>query len=464
MKFLNRKNSDSSDGHSLEVTPVTPVASLANVEALSDQLITAAGNNDVAEIKRLRVLGADINYAANVTFGAGALIISADGFSQPVGGATPLMVALHNGAFEAALYLAHEGADGTYERTENIGRVKTKALDFLLSDHAREQAKETSDFVRSFSIRDKQAEARAQQNYQTDLFTPEQRIQIFDALVANAKDPLSLASEQTADNAIKWGRSEIIPKLKGIGVEITNQHFVDAAHPTHRPHLAIPMMAALLPYVRDVNVVGGGNENAGHQAAAHADLGAFKWLEERELDRLAVADFNVPTYAHLVARPRIGDDDIEKRVAFAQYLVDQGYPLNIRSARYGTGAPADVAFSEGNIPVGLVYLNAPGAEANSKYLVAAINSRHYNSVTTPELLDLVDTFRERNWLDQRALRAAFDEIIQLVRLNEKNVSALGPVVKALVGEGLQLEQHEKPLAEAVIKGDAKVHQAAQLGS
>lgn len=225
------------------------------VAELSIKFIIAAGNNDVAEMKRLRSRGADIDFKANITLGSGTVCVGPQGFSQPEEATNALMVALHNGAFDAAMYLAQTGADATAGRKGNFRNCEEKALDFLLTDHVPESAQGTPRSMADFKsfiddVFNEESSARRHRNYQTDLYTPAQRVQLFDALVANMRakglDPLALVSELTVDNALTWGRSEMVPKLAEIGVEIKDEHFVRAADPYHRPHLAIPTMQAVL--------------------------------------------------------------------------------------------------------------------------------------------------------------------------------------------------------------------------
>ncbi len=453
--------------------PSTDIVSAANtaisdpqrVADLSIEFIIAAGNNDVAEMERLRKKGANIDFMANIILGSGTLNVGPQGFSQPEEATNALMVALHNGAFDAVMYLAQTGADATAGRKEDFRNCEKKALDFLLTDHVPESAQDTPRSMADFKsfIDDainEESLAQRHRNYQTDIYTPAQRVQLFDALVANMRakglDPLGLVSELTVDNALTWGRSEMVPKLAEIGVEIKDKHFVRAADPYHRPHLAIPTMEAVLPYVKDVNVTGRSKQNAGHEVAGKFDLPAFKWLEQRGLDKNALAELNVPTYAHMVAGclgHNNNAEEAEKRKALAQYLADQKYPISTINQSSGHETPTERAFREGNIDVGLIYIEA-GAEVKPGYLVEAISARHFNKGSTPQILNLIDKLEERGLLNQESLQAAFDEIAEKVGWNDKNRPLMLPVLKTMLAQGLALEPEKQQIADKILTGQA----------
>ncbi|MFA6280053.1 MAG: hypothetical protein WC612_04610 [Bdellovibrionales bacterium] len=443
----------------------TPPSDPQKVADLSIEFIFAAGNNDVSEMKRLRSKGADIDFKANITLGSGTICFGPQGVSQPEETTNALMVALHNGSFDAALYLAQTGAEATAGRKEVFGNREQKALDFLLTARVPESAQETPSSmadIKAFidDAYNKESSERRHKNYQTDLYTPTQRIQLFDALVANMQEkglnPLDLVSEWTMDNTLTWGRSEMVPKLAEIGVEIKDAHFVSAADPYHRPHLAIAMMEAVLPYVKDVNVTDRSKQNAGHEVAGKFDLPAFKWLEQRGLAKDAIAKLNVPTYAHMVAGCFGNNNNAEeagKRKAFAQYLADQKYPINVRDQEYSQRTPIETAFSEGNIDVGLIYVEA-GAEVKSGYLAEAIKARHFNKVSTPQILNLIDKLEERGVLDQESLQMAFDELAEKVEMNDKNRPLMLPVLKTMLAKGLTLEPEKQQIANKILTGQA----------
>lgn len=444
--------------------------------SLSEEFLMAAGANDVAKMEELRRRGADINFIGHVGFGTLTLIQTGSIVTQPSDDATPLIVALHNGAFDAALYLAREKADATYERVEIGGFGPEKALDFLLADHVPEDVMDTAALVKSVK-NGFGAEALAQhrRNYQTDLYTSEQRRQIFDALVANTQNPLSLVSSNTLKNAIQWGRWEMIPKLAEIGVEIKDEHFVEAAAPIHRPHMAIQTMAAVLPFVRDVNVTDSSNSNAGHRAAQRANLAAFQWLGQRGLNKRAIANNSIPTYAHCVAANFMGISNEEERVAFAQYLVDHQYPIDLDTAgaqprvRVQDGfelvarkqTPADVAFKERQIGVGLVFMRN-GAIAKPEYLTAVIGARHYSQASTHDILEVIDILEEGNLLSHKTMREAFNNIVTLISQKEENVSAFAPVVGILMHKGLELGADEQNIADMIVAENKSVHSFLKL--
>ncbi len=417
------------------------VVSPEKIEILSNQLIIAAGNNDVAEIKRLQMCGADIDHKANITLGSGRVIIGENGLSQPESHTSALVVSLHNGAFDAALYLAQDGANATGERknTNLLECEEEKPLDFLLNDHQREQAQETPQSITHLLQHAFDTKGERDQNYQTDLYTPEQRIQIFDALVANTKNPLDLVSKSTLDNALMWARSEMIPKLAEIGVKIEDRHFVKAADPIHRRDQAIPLMKAVLPYVENVNVRDASNQNAGHITAGNLDLTAFKWLEGQGLDKGAVANTNVPTYAHLVAgNLNIQNRTEETRATFAQHLAKNDYNIEHRgNPRLGCISPTDKAFDEGHINAGLVFLDA-GVQKKSRYLADAISSRHFNKVTTESLVKFVDELSYRHSLTSETATKAYSAMLEKISWNDKNIPLYVPVAQALTQKGFQL--------------------------
>lgn len=421
------------------------------------RLIIAAGNNDVEEIKRMQKAGADINHTETITLGSGTLRIGSDGnTSQPESETSALMVALHNGAFDAALYLAREGADGTRGRKDPICGAEQKPLDFLLTDHVREKAKEIPSVEAFFAdVRDEAAVEQRQKNYQTDLFTPEQRLRICEALVSNAENPADLASEATLDNAIMWARAEMIHKLALIGLKIEDEHFVQAANPIHRPDQAIKIMATILPYVGGVNATNSSQKNAGHVAAGVGNLEAFKWLEERGLDPNAESTgLRTKTYAHAAVFDRPKSED--RQVAFAQHLADQGYELEgEKSHEHHAGTPTDMAFDEGNTAAGLVYLKA-GTTLKPKHLVQALKAQHYKVSQTAieNLLTLVDMFSEREMLSQETATAAYTEMLEKISWSEKNAPIYAPIAIALTGKGFGLGK--------ISLQDEKMKEAARL--
>jgi hypothetical protein len=420
---------------------------------LSEQFIMAAGANDVSKMKELRRRGADINFVTNIKFGASTLIYQGGTHSQPSDDATALMVALYNGAFDAALYLAQEKADATFLRM-SIGMHRAEnALDLLLTDHGRENVQDTATLVNSvYNGSDAESPEQRRQNHQTDLFTPEQRLQIFDALVQNAKNKLQLATENTLQNAIDWGRWEIIPRLAEIGLEIGDEHFVAAAAPLHRKHMAIETMRAILPFVRNVNVINSSKENAGHRAAVTANLEAFQWLEQQGLNRTSISNTSIPTYAHCVcgAASLNRDDDVE-RVNFAQYLIEHKYPIDVNDGLEGKfkRRPVDVAFKENRIHVGMAYL-AAGASVKPEYLMSTIRACNYKLASPHDVLDLINVLKKRKRFGQDTMKAAFDEVVQFVSYTDENVSMFAPIVRELKLGGLALDEGDQKVASMII--------------
>ncbi len=332
--------------------------------------------------------------------------------------------AIRSGNFEGALSLANSGVNATQPLGIGYGfdrEHELKALDLLLCDHIN--------YCVSLS------DSENQKNYQTDRFTPAQRIEIFEALVANVNgDPMGLVSDASLSNALVWGRFELIPKLAEIGVTFGGESFVAAADPYHRKHLAIPLVEAVFPYVRDVNVINFYKKNAGHVAAENGDLKLFKWLEKRGLDKFALANINRPTYAHLVAARSDGTE-------FARHLVEEGYSLDVRDVGFNHETPLDVAFLAGNFETALIYIDG-GAKARPEHLVCAVEASHYSFDSEAKLCNLIEAFDRRGLLNQKALKIARDSISKIVRENESYEPGFLPVVEALYRKGLMLSPSE----------------------
>ncbi len=438
---------------------------------LSVKLIMAAGNNDVVEMERLRKNGADIDFKADVTFGTGAICFNARGFYEPKSPANALIAALHNGAFDAAMYLVKAGADLTFSRKSEIGNRDEKALDFLIMDQVRESVHNAHRSMPDFDsflkdAFDATASAQRHKNYQTDLYTSQQRVQLFDAMVANmqakALDPIGIVSKCTLLETVHWGRAEMIPKLAGIGVKIEDWHFVKAAHPIHREDKAIATMAAVLPYVKDVNVVDQSGFNAGHTAARQFDLPAFQWLEQRGLNKTAVAGRegewggnNMPTYAHAVAfTTGYGKSKSKDAKDFAQYLVDQHYPLNMANPHNLNMTPAETALRESRIEIGLTYING-GAEVKPEFLKSALWGQHYGNPPIPLLFQLIDKMEERGALTQEAMHMAFDVIATRMTWNsERNGPDVRPVLQKILDKGLDLNPENQQVAKRILAGES----------
>ncbi|MFH1157855.1 MAG: ankyrin repeat domain-containing protein [Pseudomonadota bacterium] len=266
-------------------------------------------------------------------------------------------------------------------------------------------------------------------NYRKDMFTPEQRIQLFDALVAKTKNPIDLVSDETLKNVLTWGRAEMIPKLADIGVKIEGQHFVRAANPYHRPNEAIKIMEAVLPYDgNNVNVADSRGVNAGHAVAENADLDAFKWLEERGLKKEAVAKEIWPsTYAHMVA---IGRDNLEeKRIKFASYLADNKYPIDAPGRDNTT--PTESAIDKGRVSLALVYINA-GAAAKPEYLPRSIAATHFNTAKAKDVRAIGKKLAEKGEMSKDTVTRAFKELFHIIAKNRKNIQQGVPIAVHLL--------------------------------
>ncbi|MDD5585496.1 MAG: hypothetical protein PHY92_00875 [Alphaproteobacteria bacterium] len=417
---------------------------------LQAQYVLAAIDNDVARMKLLEKLGADANGDVD------ELIY---GPENRMGGGTVLMAAVGAGAFDASLHLAQSADATVISGAYHEEHMWMRALDFLIKCNVQ-SAEDTKAYLyeclagvpRKVVAKENEEEKRLRhwKNTDLDIYTPEQRMRIFEALVAHVKKPLDLVTVQTVCLAVQMGRADMIPLLAGIGVEIENQHFVDAAHPLHRPGAALPMMEATLPYVESVNVIGDYDLNAGHNAAAHTDLEAFKWLEARGLEMAPAVKYGT-SYAHEVAADFIMGGNREEKVAFAKYLVEQGYPIDVIAGKHRRYTPADIAFLDNGIPaVGLVYLDA-GAEARPEYLIGAINARHFNRISDADLLRTVKLLDERGLLNkQNVLKAAFIEVAEWIAANEKNIPSMTPVAAFLVEKGLVLKPKMQSIAHKIV--------------
>ena len=287
-----------------------------------------------------------------------------------------LVEALRKGKFEDALYYAKSGADATCDLGSRFFDSNCKKpLDYLVKNG-----------------RDNN------ETYRNDVFTPQQRVRIFRELVKNIENPLDLVSDKTLDNALAWGRAEIIPELKAIGVKIESRHFVEAANPIHRRNNALKTMKAMLPYVKDVNVTDPfTGENAGHVVAGKLDLEAFQWLEKKGLKKDAFAKKIWPsTYAHKAATSDIFDKkEEEKRIEFASYLVEKGYPIDTPGRDNRT--PTEDAINQRHVGAALVYLNA-GTEVKPEYLSRAIIATHFGRTTTTakDIIAIGEKLAEKN--------------------------------------------------------------------
>lgn len=348
-----------------------------------------------------------------------------------------LIDALHQGDFENALHFVEEGADGTrvQKNRSNIHSDYIKPLDWLVANGNPDN-----------------------ENYHKDIFTPEQRIQIFDALVAKTKNPIDLVSDKTLNNALMWGCAEIIPGLVDIGVKIKDDHFVEAANPSHRRNKAIQTMAMVLPHVRyDVNVVNPYSKiNAGHIVARNAYFEAFKWLEKNRLNKKAFAEgVWSSTYAHMLAKGSIHEDDSvnTKRIEFASYLVDNGYPIDT-PGRDGT-TPPECAMDEGQVGVALVYINADaGVEVKSKYLPLAIRATHFNKATAEDVIAIGEKLAEKGKMSKDTAVLAYKELFHIIKMDDNNLQQGFPIAAYLSSKGVTpREAVEKLLQEKDLPTD-----------
>jgi len=327
-----------------------------------------------------------------------------------------LIEALFNGDFKVAMSSVERGADGTRNLKEPNKHFYKMPLDLLMANSGHND--ETN-----------------------DLFTFEQRIQIFDALVAKTKNPLDLISDKTLNIALAWGRTEMIPKLASVGVEIKGQHFVKAANPYHRPNKAIETMEAVLPHVRnDVNTVDSSGKNAGHVIASLVDLKAFKWLEKRGLEKNAFAGgVWASTYAHMVIT--VGS---EKRIEFASYLANNGYPIDI-PGKDGT-TPTECAIDEGQVDVALIYIDA-GAEAKPKYLPRIIKATHFNNAMAQDVMVIGEKLAEKGKMDKDTVVLAYKELFRIIGMNDKNLHQGFPIAAYLSSKGVTPREAAKELLQ-----------------
>src|SRR5690606_31664734 len=112
------------------------------------------------------------------------------------------------------------------------------------------------------------------------------------------------------------------------------------------------------------------------------------------------------------------------------------------------GTPADIAFNERNIAAGIAFLNA-GAEVKPEYLVNAITSQHSWSATTNNILELIEILDARGALDEHTLKAGFDQIVTMVKLNGNNIPDLAPVLETLIQQGVDPDAENLQIAAEI---------------
>jgi hypothetical protein len=174
-------------------------------------------------------------------------------------------------------------------------------------------------------------------------------------------------------------------------------------------------------------------------------LDLFEFLDKNGLDKEALSETNLPSYAHVLAHHAgywtwINELDIE----FANFLADHNYPIDKKGPDGKT--PADVAFEtlgDTGIAVGMIYLKA-GAEAKPEHLVNAIKTASRSPGQVETVLNLIDLFDERKVLDQKTARDALNEVYNQLECNEGSSKNLIPIARAITDKAFSASDRIAP--------------------
>lgn len=214
-------------------------------------------------------------------------------------------------------------------------------------------------------------------------FTPAQRSELFEAVVAQAKPGQRIISRMTMRQASTHGTHELLPRLIELGAIPDASNFAEAGGIDDARMLAT--LKALRPYAPDVNE-GAYSTTAAQSAAARANLESFKWLETQGMDKYAEAPNYMTTYAHWVTGSshreyalKAGQPD--KWPAFMQHLIDNGYPIDVAGKG---GTPLQHAVESGTLDMAKMLI-AAGAKTDASLMEKIITPVYYmQKVSTTE--------------------------------------------------------------------------------
>jgi len=232
----------------------------------STKLLTASRYNTLHTIKKCLRNGADINFTINAELFFNNLIINSFDYKKS-GLTNALIIALRYGCYDSAKLLIRKGTTLSFKRSEGYeyGAVKQKAIDFLITPTPHTH------------------DGRRIHRPEFSKFTPKQQTTLMGLMIKHCADVTQLCSDQTMDNCIHFGADYLLPMFYKIGFPFHDHHFVDAANPFYKPTHALPMLKALRPYFRDVNITNGAY-NAGHVTQATHDKDSYAWLKDQGLD------------------------------------------------------------------------------------------------------------------------------------------------------------------------------------
>jgi hypothetical protein len=169
-------------------------------------------------------------------------------------------------------------------------------------------------------------------------------------------------------------------------------------------------LAALFPYVKDVNVKAPFDETAGHNVAGAADLDTFMRLEGEGLDKTAIERSVLPTYAHRVAVCK----DQEKAEPFIKHLGENGYPLNDRAKQLPDHpgephTPIESAADAGHFYSVLSFVDAD-VPITPEVLKIAIQQTIIHDRDPRNIVYLIDGLAERNALNTQIFLSVAEKL------------------------------------------------------
>lgn len=245
-------------------------------------------------------------------------------------------------------------------------------------------------------------------------FTPAQRAELFEAVVAQAKPGDRIISRMTMTQAALNGTYELLPRLIELGAKPDGQNFAEAGTHNNDSTRKIRMLKALRPYVADV-AAHAYVQRAAESAAASADLETFKWLETQGLNKDAQAPNYMTTFAHWIAGSSQRDNDLkagreDKWPAFMQYLIDNDYPVNV-SGKGGT--PLQGAVESGSLDIAKMLMDA-GCKPDASLMEKIITPVYYmQKVSTDDAKQFLTTLHEEHGVP--FTQGAADRLFQLLR-------------------------------------------------
>ncbi len=296
-----------------------------------------------------------------------------------------------------------------------INIIKTRPFDEVLAfvKDGIDPAHVYTEYPGNFHPLDWVLMSRHDDNEKAPPFTPEQRRELFEAVVAQVNDKTGIfVDAMTMHQAALNNCADLFPRLVELGCRPAPEDFVDAGG--HRSNGAgtLTTLKVLLPYVGNVNVTADGR-NAGHRAAEDGDYQRFLWLENQGLDKEKKTSGNFPTYAHCVARgagrkKAVAGGGKDVWPEFLHHLIDNSYAFDANGMG---GTPLETAVQEGQLDLARILLDA-GAKPSPEVMAKAVTAVYCNHLTVPEATSFMSFLHDTYAV---SYQRAVDELYDLLR-------------------------------------------------